>query len=134
MPHGPRAGSPMLVLLSRFTDRRRFNSARARTYALEEQRREAEAKRRRADFYEPVATGIFKSAAEIAFLERRARRRSCISAKGNLLRSRLFSLRFKALPGVALSPELSTENARFVRTGAPLRAPLSPERASGDRP
>lgn len=49
-------------------DRRRFNSARVHMYAPDEQRA-CTRERRRLDFYEPVATGVFKSAAEIAFLK-----------------------------------------------------------------
>jgi len=48
---------------------------RAYVCTPEKNRRAGDARIRQADFYVPVATGIFKSAAEIAFLEAASRQR-----------------------------------------------------------
>lgn len=67
------------------TDHRQFNSAHM--YALEEQRVR---QRRRAEFYESVATRIFKSAAEIAFFETGNMRQRGDYASRKKPRSRFF--------------------------------------------
>jgi len=85
----------------------------------EKNRRAGDARIRQADFYVPVATGIFKSAAKIAFLEAaRGERHSHREASPSRL-----SFFFKVLSEL---PELPAENTRFVRR---VSSPLSPERA-----